>query len=66
MNQLIWKPSFDGVVKLMDSSEGLIRLCAGSGPINIFEVRDLAERHDDECEDVEYNPARPNNYSDLL
>jgi hypothetical protein len=57
---------FKDLVSLLESNEGLVRLCTGSGPINIFELRDIASKPDDKSDDVEYNPARPNNYFDML
>ena len=54
------------VAELLQSNEGLLRLCSGSGPISIFELRNEALKQDDAEDDVEYNPAKPNNYSDML
>jgi len=57
---------FDVVVKLLESDEGLIRICSGNGLINIFEVKSEALKQEDELEDAEYNPAKPNNYYDMV
>lgn len=55
---------FDVVVRILDSNEGLLRLCSSYGPINIFDIR--SEALAEEPEDEEYNPAKPYNISEML
>ena len=52
---------------MLETTEGLIRLCTGQGPINIFDIKERAQRFEAEDEmDEQYNPAQPNNYHDMI